>query len=271
MTRSASTRSPSSATRRPPATGATPPPTWRRSPPTRVSCSPRIATRSGAQPAAMRSRSCTSALGIELAQLEAESDPAAAAGRLRDVISEAPLHEPAHRALMRVYAGAGRRQEALAQFQELKRGLRHEYEDEPDDETRRLYQGILTRSLDATPAPGDACPPAAGAADQLHRARPRARRGLRLCWASSRLLTLTGAGGCGQDAPRGGARRPADRLPRRRLVGGAGRARRAGADRAQRSRRRWTRASPPTGRRRSPSPPTSASATCCWCWTTAST
>ena len=52
---------------------------------------------------------------------------------------------------MRLYAGGGRRQEALAQFQELKRGLRREFEDEPDDETRRLYQEILTRSLEAEP------------------------------------------------------------------------------------------------------------------------
>ena len=76
----------------------------------------------------------------------------AAIGRLREVLVDEPLHEPAHRALMRLYAASGRRQEALAQFQELKRGLRREFEDEPDDETRRLYQEILTRSLEAEPA-----------------------------------------------------------------------------------------------------------------------
>jgi DNA-binding SARP family transcriptional activator len=87
------------------------------------------------------------ALEVELAELEAPADRGAAIGRLREVLIDAPLHEPAHRALMRLYAGGGRRQEALAQFQELKRRLRHEFEDEPDDETRRLYQEILTRSL----------------------------------------------------------------------------------------------------------------------------
>jgi hypothetical protein len=38
---------------------------------------------------------------------------------------------------MRLSASDGRRQEALAQFQDLKRSLRREFEDEPDDETRR--------------------------------------------------------------------------------------------------------------------------------------
>lgn len=95
------------------------------------------------------------ALGVELAELEAPGDPAAAIGRLREVLIDEPLHEPAHRALMRLYAGGGRRQEALAQFQELKQGLRREFEDEPDDETRRLYQEILTRSLEPEAAEPD--------------------------------------------------------------------------------------------------------------------
>jgi FAD/FMN-containing dehydrogenase len=40
---------------------------------------------------------------------------------------------------MKLYVRDGRRQEALAQFQSLKRSLRREFEDEPDDETRLLY------------------------------------------------------------------------------------------------------------------------------------
>ncbi|HSR94907.1 MAG TPA: BTAD domain-containing putative transcriptional regulator [Solirubrobacterales bacterium] len=147
------------------------------------------------------------ALGIELAELEAPADRAAAIGRLRKVLLEEPLHEPAHRALMRLYADGGRRQEALAQFQELKRGLRREFEDEPDDETRRLYQGILTRSLEAPPdrGPAEAEPPLRGERpSSLPRqltsfiGRERELGETATLLRTSRFLTLTGAGGCGK-------------------------------------------------------------------------
>jgi predicted ATPase/DNA-binding SARP family transcriptional activator len=152
------------------------------------------------------------ALGVELAELEAESDPATAIGHLRDVLVEAPLHEPAHRALMRRYAETGRRQEALEQFQELKRGLRRRFEDEPDDETRRLYQELLARRRDANP---EARPDAlsqtaqpraaeagrpAGLAQQISSfiGRERELEEAAALLRGSRLLTLTGAGGCGK-------------------------------------------------------------------------
>ncbi|HSS33270.1 MAG TPA: BTAD domain-containing putative transcriptional regulator [Solirubrobacterales bacterium] len=148
------------------------------------------------------------ALGIELAELEAPVEPSAAIGRLREVLIEAPLHEPAHRALMRLLAGAGRRQEALAQFQELKRGLRREFEDEPDDETRALYREILTRSFG--PEPGSPQPSAAAAepdSEPLGRlprqlttfiGRERELAEATALLRGARLLTLTGAGGCGK-------------------------------------------------------------------------
>jgi predicted ATPase/DNA-binding SARP family transcriptional activator len=147
------------------------------------------------------------ALGIELAELEAPADRAAAIGRLREVLIDEPLHEPAHRALMRLYASGGRRQEALAQFQELKRGLRREFEDEPDDETRRLYQAMLTRSLESDP---DRRPAQAEAASSDERSsnlpqqltsfigRERELAEIATLLRNSRLLTLTGAGGCGK-------------------------------------------------------------------------
>jgi predicted ATPase/DNA-binding SARP family transcriptional activator len=147
------------------------------------------------------------ALGIELAELEAPTDRAAAIGRLREVLAEDPLHEPAHRALMRLYAGGGRRQEALAQFQELKRGLRREFEDEADDETRRLYQGILTRSVGAEPdrpsAEVDAAPSNDGPRSLPQQltsfiGRERELAEITTLLRGSKLLTLTGAGGCGK-------------------------------------------------------------------------
>jgi predicted ATPase/DNA-binding SARP family transcriptional activator len=148
------------------------------------------------------------ALGIELAELEAPDDPTAAIDCLRSVLVDAPLHEPAHRALMRLYVEGGRRQEALAQFQELKGGLRREFEDEPDYETRRLYREILTRG----PEEGEpARPPTAVAVrspsespNNLPRqltsfiGRERELAEAAALLRNARLLTLTGAGGCGK-------------------------------------------------------------------------
>jgi DNA-binding SARP family transcriptional activator len=147
------------------------------------------------------------ALGIELAGLEAEVDPAAAIDRLRAVLVDEPLHEPAHRALMRLYVDGGRRQEALARFQQLKLGLRREFEDEPDDETRRLYREILTRSHDEepdlVPSPDEASS-GGGRAPELPQqltsfiGRDRELAEAATLLRNSRLLTLTGAGGCGK-------------------------------------------------------------------------
>ncbi len=148
------------------------------------------------------------ALGIELAELQAPEDPAAAIDRLRSVLVNAPLHEPAHRALMRLYVAGGRRQEALAQFQELKLGLRREFEDDPDDETRRLYREILTREAEQGELAHQPTEPAVRSRAESPSNLPRQLTGFigrerELAEAvvllrNSRLLTLTGAGGCGK-------------------------------------------------------------------------
>ncbi|MDQ6822244.1 MAG: hypothetical protein M3076_18205 [Actinomycetota bacterium] len=150
------------------------------------------------------------ALLVDLARLHEEADDwAAAVTELQRALLDEPLHERAHRELMRIYALTGRRQRALAQFQLLRGSLRREFEDEPDDETRRLYQDILTRSLSADDGP-EATPAA-------HRADPRQRRAGNLpiqltsfvgrerelrevvgLARRHRLLTLTGPGGCGK-------------------------------------------------------------------------
>jgi DNA-binding SARP family transcriptional activator len=54
-----------------------------------------------------------------------------------------PLQEPVHRALMRLYARAGRRGAALKQYQLCVSALERELRTEPEPETRALYQELL--------------------------------------------------------------------------------------------------------------------------------
>ncbi|MFL5804686.1 MAG: BTAD domain-containing putative transcriptional regulator [Roseiflexaceae bacterium] len=62
------------------------------------------------------------------------------------------LHEPAHRALMWLYAWAGQHAAALRQYQECVRVLDAELGAVPEDETTALYEGIRTRQLAAPEA-----------------------------------------------------------------------------------------------------------------------
>jgi DNA-binding SARP family transcriptional activator len=57
-------------------------------------------------------------------------------------LSMDPLHEPAHRQLMRLYARTGQHQAALRQYQECARRLLSELAVEPDAETSALYEAI---------------------------------------------------------------------------------------------------------------------------------
>ena len=58
-----------------------------------------------------------------------------------------PLHEPAHRLLMSLYAQSGQHAAALRQFQECERRLHDELGVEADNETNTLYEAIRSRSL----------------------------------------------------------------------------------------------------------------------------
>ena len=93
------------------------------------------------------------ALCLELAELHGDA-PAAVVALQRALVAD-PLAEPAHRALMRLYARTGRRQQALAQYQLLRQGLNAELAAEPDPATRELYQQLLA------PTPGAAAAAAA--------------------------------------------------------------------------------------------------------------
>jgi DNA-binding SARP family transcriptional activator len=69
-----------------------------------------------------------------------------------------PLHEPAHRQLMRIYAWSGRRGAALRQFQACRRVLAEELGVEPLEETVAVHEAIQANRLGPPPealaAPG---------------------------------------------------------------------------------------------------------------------
>jgi DNA-binding SARP family transcriptional activator len=80
-----------------------------------------------------------------------------------------PLQEAVHRTLMRLYARQGRRGAALKQYQVCVALLHRELGADPEPETKRLYQELLSRSAETVTA-----------ADQRRDGRSRQRAGPRL-------------------------------------------------------------------------------------------
>jgi predicted ATPase/DNA-binding SARP family transcriptional activator/Tfp pilus assembly protein PilF len=126
-----------------------------------------------------------------------------------------PLHEPAHRELMKLYAWDGRRGAALRQYQECARVLDEELGIPPEAETTRLYEAIQRNELH--PAQRVPAASAAVAATTFVATAPAPRHNLPpqptpfvgrapelaeitalLADPACRLLTLVGPGGVGK-------------------------------------------------------------------------
>ncbi len=153
---------------------------------------------------------------VELAEVHgASGEGGTAIDVLQKVVAEDPLHEGAQRRLMELFAEGGRRQQALGQFQQLRQTLRRELEADPEPQTRELYQDILAGRFLPAQGARAAAPdrgPAArrqGAAvkRRLHNlplqltsfiGRRRELEDVRGALGRTRLLTLTGPGGCGK-------------------------------------------------------------------------
>jgi predicted ATPase/DNA-binding SARP family transcriptional activator len=135
------------------------------------------------------------ALMVELAALQEQAgEPQAAVATLQGIVVEDPLHEAAHRELMRLFADDGRSQQALAQYQQLRDALRRELGADPDPRTRALYRAILAGQHDPDRRPTTLprqLTTFVGRERELHELE-------RLLETDTRLLTLTGPGGCGK-------------------------------------------------------------------------
>src|SRR4051794_287195 len=147
------------------------------------------------------------------ARLMESGDSRAAIEVLEQAVVIDPLHEAAHRALMRLFAATGRRQQALAQYHRLRGALRRALEAEPDPQTAELYRALLRGEVDVEASEQELSRP------EQRPSRPappqRRRHNLPIALTSfvgrarelaevarlldrNRLVTLTGAGGSGK-------------------------------------------------------------------------
>ena len=85
------------------------------------------------------------ALEEQAALLESRGDVEAAARALARIIAVDPLREDAHAWLIRLHALAGRRSDALRQYETLCRVLSEELGEEPSLDTQRLYEEVRAR------------------------------------------------------------------------------------------------------------------------------
>ena len=141
---------------------------------------------------------------LEVAGLHEEPGPAIEA--LQRVVAEQPTHEGAHVGLMRLFARGGRHDEALDQYERLRGNLGRNLGGEPGAASRRLRDEILAGRYPppSTPDGRRARLARDGRRDNLpirrtsFIGRDRELVALKRVLAMTRLLTLTGAGGCGK-------------------------------------------------------------------------
>jgi predicted ATPase/DNA-binding SARP family transcriptional activator/DNA-binding CsgD family transcriptional regulator len=153
-------------------------------------------------------------LGGLLEEREEFEEAIEALGR---VVAQEPIHEGAHVGLMRLYALSGRRREALSQYERLREALFRELGTEPGATTTSLQQEIWAGTFPhysdlppgGFPAQEEEAPtsPAGATPTRKHNlplartsfvGRERERLEVKRLLAMTRLLTLTGAGGCGK-------------------------------------------------------------------------
>ncbi len=144
------------------------------------------------------------ALLFELATVLEERgaiDPAVEA--FQEIVSHEPAHEEAHVGLMRVYARAGQRYRAIRQYEHLRQMLRRELGAEPHTASRYAYGEILAGHVPVLSEIGPEQPSEVGKHNLSGSltsfvGREREKEEVGRLLATTRLLTLTGAGGSGK-------------------------------------------------------------------------
>src|SRR4051812_30235934 len=144
-------------------------------------------------------------------RLSEAGDPRAAIDVLERAVVVDPLHEAAHRALMRLFSETGRRQQALAQYHRLGQALRRDLGAAPDPQTARLYRALLRGEPDPDPPEHDLTrhsqrTPRAGTVPRSNLpvaltsfvGRERELTEVARLLGRDRLVTLVGAGGAGK-------------------------------------------------------------------------
>ncbi|OQY99153.1 MAG: hypothetical protein B6D41_01775, partial [Chloroflexi bacterium UTCFX4] len=127
---------------------------------------------------------------VAQANLDA-GDERAAVDALNRLVALDTWNENAQQQKMRVLARLGKRKDALAQYQNLKKILRDDLDIEPSPETTALFEKIR----DARPL---ASPPPAPPTPFIGRERERAELAQWLAQPATRLVTLFGPGGIGK-------------------------------------------------------------------------
>ena len=132
------------------------------------------------------------ALLAELAGLhEAQGDFMGASEAWQRLVAAEPAQEPAHAALMRLYALSGQRPQALRQYQLLREALKRDLDAKPEATSQRLYQDILTGRFPGG-RPGWTTPRGAGRAGASSAARTGGASGAR-CTAAGDTQRRTSA------------------------------------------------------------------------------
>jgi DNA-binding SARP family transcriptional activator/pimeloyl-ACP methyl ester carboxylesterase len=127
-------------------------------------------------------RSLTDAIKHLIELHNSQGDYEQAIPYARRWLSLDPLHEPAHRQLMQLYALSGQQSAALRQYQECQRILKEELGVEPEEETQALYKTIKSRKL-SLPRLGTAQTPYSPAKVSVPSDRPPLSQAIRFCTA----------------------------------------------------------------------------------------